>query len=74
MAVQPLTCVVDSSMCEEHIINPVQHREKPVQDVKTEDGMKPISGPQRMNSGQLRRSFSAFRSVGSLIGNRSCLV
>jgi hypothetical protein len=44
MTVQRLTRVVDSSRCEEHIINPLQHREKHVKPVKIEDSLKRISG------------------------------
>jgi hypothetical protein len=47
---QLLTRVVDLLMYVEHIINPLQHREKHVKAVKTEDSMKPISGAQHMNS------------------------
>jgi hypothetical protein len=55
-----LTHVVDSSRCEEHIINPLQHREKHVQAVKTEDSMKPISGSQRMKSRLTKASDQCF--------------
>jgi hypothetical protein len=51
MTTQLLTRVADSSRCVEHIINPLQHRERHVKAVKTEDSMKPISGSQRMKSG-----------------------
>jgi hypothetical protein len=44
MTAQLLTRVVDSSMCVEHIINTLQHREKHVKAVKTEDSIKSISG------------------------------
>jgi hypothetical protein len=49
--VQLLTCVVDSSGCEEHIINPLHHRKEHIRAIKTEDSMKQISGSQRMKSG-----------------------
>jgi hypothetical protein len=70
---QLLTCVVNSSRCVEHIINPLQHREKYVKAVKTDGSMKPINGSQQSQV-QLRRLNSICQSVGSLIGNRSCLV
>jgi hypothetical protein len=41
---QLLTHVADSSRYVEHIINPLQHREKHVKAVKGEDSMKLISG------------------------------
>jgi hypothetical protein len=37
MAVQLLTHVVDSSRCEEHIINPLQHRKEHIRAVKIEE-------------------------------------
>jgi hypothetical protein len=58
--VQLLTYVVDSSRCEEHIINPLQHQEMLVQAVKTEDSMKPITGSQRMKSGSTKASDQCF--------------
>jgi hypothetical protein len=57
---QPLTHVADSSRCEEHIINPLQHRGKHVQAVEIEDGIKPISGFQRMKSGSTKASDQCF--------------
>jgi hypothetical protein len=51
-----LTCVADSSRCEEHIINPLQHRKEHIQAVKIEDSMKPIGGSQRMKSGSTKAS------------------
>jgi hypothetical protein len=48
MAAQLLTRAADPSRCVEHIINPLQHREKQVKAVKTEDSIKPIIGSQRM--------------------------
>jgi hypothetical protein len=45
---QLLTHVADSSKCEEHIINSLQHQKEYIQAVKTEDSMKPIGGSQRM--------------------------
>jgi hypothetical protein len=56
MTTQLLTRVMDSSRCEEHIINPLQHRKELVQVVKTEDSMKPLSGSQRMKSGSTKTS------------------
>jgi hypothetical protein len=50
------TRIVDLSRCIEHIINPLQHREKRVEAVKTEDSMKPISGSQCMKSGSIKVS------------------
>jgi hypothetical protein len=47
---QLLTRVADSLRCEEYIINPLQHREKHVNAVKTEDSLKQISGSQLMKS------------------------
>jgi hypothetical protein len=47
---QLLTHVADSSRCEEHIINPLQHRKEHIRTVKTEDSMKPIGGSQRVKS------------------------
>jgi hypothetical protein len=60
MTVELLTHVADSSRCEEHIINPLQHREKHVQAVKAKDSMKPISGSQRMKSGSTKASDQCF--------------
>jgi hypothetical protein len=40
--VQLLTHVVNSSRCEEHIINPLQRRKEHIHAVKIEDSMKPI--------------------------------
>jgi hypothetical protein len=37
MVVQLLTHVVDSSMCEEHIINPLQHQKEHIRVVKIEE-------------------------------------
>jgi hypothetical protein len=37
-------CIADSSMCIEHIINPVQHRVKIIIGLKIEDSMKLIRG------------------------------
>jgi hypothetical protein len=56
MTTQLLTRVMDSSRCEEHIINPLQHREELVQVVKIEDSMQPLSGSQRMKSGSTKAS------------------
>jgi hypothetical protein len=63
MAAQPLTHVADSLRCEEHITNPLQHREKHVQEVKTEDSMKPISESQHMKSG-LTKAFDQCFPIG----------
>jgi hypothetical protein len=54
--VQLLTCVADSSRCEEHIINPPQHQKECIRAVKNEDNMKPIGGSQRMKSGSTKAS------------------
>jgi hypothetical protein len=54
--VQLLTHIVNSSRCEEHIINPLWHQKEHIQTVKTEDGMKPISRSQRMESGSTKAS------------------
>jgi hypothetical protein len=51
-----LTHVADSSRCEEHIINPLQHQKEHIRAVKTEDSMKPIGGSQRMKSGSTKAS------------------
>jgi hypothetical protein len=56
----PLTRVADSSRCEEHILNPLQHWGKHVHVVKTEDGIKPISGSQRMKLGSTKVSDQCF--------------
>jgi hypothetical protein len=53
-AVQLLTRVADSSRCEEHIINPLQHRKEHIQAVKTEDSMKLIGGSHHMKSGSTK--------------------
>jgi hypothetical protein len=56
MAVQLLTRVTDSSRCELHIINPLQHRKEHIRTIKTEDSMKPISGSQHIKSGSTKAS------------------
>jgi hypothetical protein len=56
MIVQLLIRVVDSSRCEEHIINPLQHRKEHIRAVKTKDSMKPIGGSQCMKSGSTKAS------------------
>jgi hypothetical protein len=43
IVVQLLTRVADSSMCIEHIINPVRHRVKLIERLKIEGNVKPIS-------------------------------
>jgi hypothetical protein len=53
---QLLTRVADLSRCEEHIINPLQHRKEHIRAVKTEDSMNPIGGSQRMKSGSTKAS------------------
>jgi hypothetical protein len=60
MGAQTLTHVADSSRCEEHIINPLQHQGKHVQAIETEDGIKLISGSQRMKSGSTKVSDQCF--------------
>jgi hypothetical protein len=44
--VQLSTCVIDSSMCIEYIINPVWHQVKLIIRLKIEGRVKPISGPE----------------------------
>jgi hypothetical protein len=44
------TCIADSSMCIEHIINPVQHRVKIIRRLKIEGSVKPIRGTRCMKS------------------------
>jgi hypothetical protein len=56
MAAQVLTRVANSSRCEEHIIDPLQHQKEHIQAVKTEDSMKPNDGSQRMKSGSTKVS------------------
>jgi hypothetical protein len=56
MAVHLLTRVADSSRCEEHIINPLQHQKEHIRAVKTEDSRKLIGGSQRMKSGSTKTS------------------
>jgi hypothetical protein len=51
-----LTRVAYSSRCVEHIVNPLQHQERHVKAVKTEDSMKLISGSQHMKSGSTKAS------------------
>jgi hypothetical protein len=60
---QLLTHVADSSRCAEHIINPLQHREKHVKAVKAEDSLKPISGSQHMKSGS-SKAFDQCLPIG----------
>jgi hypothetical protein len=55
-AAQLLTHVMNSSRCEEHIINPLQHRKEYIHAVKTEDNIKSIGGSQRMKSGSTKAS------------------
>jgi hypothetical protein len=55
-AAQLLTHVANSSRCEEHIINPLQHQKEHIQAIKTEDSMKLIGGSQRMKSGSTKAS------------------
>jgi hypothetical protein len=43
-------CIVDSSMCIKHIINPVHHRIEITQRLKIEGCMKPIIRTQSMKS------------------------
>jgi hypothetical protein len=50
MTVQLSTRVADSSMCIEHIINPVRHQVKLIIRLKIEGSMKPISGTRYMKS------------------------
>jgi hypothetical protein len=54
IAAQLLTCVANSSRCEEYIINPLQHRKEHIQTVKTDDSMKSIGGSQCMKSGSTK--------------------
>jgi hypothetical protein len=51
-----LTRVADSSRCEEHIINSLEHRKERIQAVKIEDTMKPIGGSHGMKSGSTKAS------------------
>jgi hypothetical protein len=53
---QLLTRVIDSSRCEEHIINPLQHWKEHIRVVRTEDSMKPIGGSQHMKSDSTKSS------------------
>jgi hypothetical protein len=55
-AAQLLTHVANSSRCEVHIINPLQHQKEHIQTVKTEDSMKSIGGSQRMKSDSTKAS------------------
>jgi hypothetical protein len=59
------TCIVDSSVCIEYIINPVQHWVKIIKGLKIEGIMKPIRGSQHMKFGFNGgvRSVNADRSV-----------
>jgi hypothetical protein len=59
------TCIVDSSMCIEYIINPVQHPIKITRMLKIEGSMKPIRRTQGMKSdiNEGVRSVNADRSV-----------
>jgi hypothetical protein len=50
------THVADLTRCVEHIINALQHRERYVKAVKTEDSIKPIRGSQHMKSGSTKAS------------------
>jgi hypothetical protein len=54
--VQLLTYVTDSSRCVERIINPLQHRKKHVNAVKTEDSIKSVSGSQHIKLGSTKTS------------------
>jgi ABC-type antimicrobial peptide transport system permease subunit len=63
-------CVMDSSMYIEHIINPMQHRIKVTRTLKIESSVKLMRRTQCMKIGFNR----GVRSVGSLIGKRSCQV
>jgi hypothetical protein len=53
---QLLTRVTDSSRCVEYIINPLQHWERHVKTVKTEDSMKSINGSKHMKLGSSKAS------------------
>jgi hypothetical protein len=53
---QLFTHVADLTRCVEHIINALQHRERYVKAVKTEDSIKPIRGSQHMKSGSTKAS------------------
>jgi hypothetical protein len=54
--VQLLTCVTDSSRCEEYIINSLQHRKEYIWAVEIEDSMKSVGGSQCMKSGSTKTS------------------
>jgi hypothetical protein len=60
------TCIADSSMCIEHIINPVRHRMKLIRRLKIEGRVKPNSGTQCMKSGlnESVRSVNADQATG----------
>jgi hypothetical protein len=66
MAVQLLTRVVDSSRCEEYIINSLQHQKEHIRTVKTEDSMKSISGFKLMKSGSTKASNQCLPNDRSL--------
>jgi hypothetical protein len=59
------TCIADSSMYVEHIINPVQHWVKITRRLKIEGSMKPIRRTRCMKSGFNRgvRSVNVDRLV-----------
>jgi hypothetical protein len=70
MVVQLSIYVTDSSMCIEHIINPVRHRVRLIKRLKIEGSVKTNRGIRCMKCG----INGGVQSAGRLIGNQSCQI